>query len=252
MEKNVTIAVCDDEELIVEIVSSKIYKIFTQCGIGVDCDRYKSSVELSKVLSEGKKYDVLFLDIDMPKLSGLDLAKNIRKSDVETDIIFVSNRDDRVFETFSVQPFGFIRKHNFNNDLKDALRAYINKRIVSNSYFVVKTHNATAVRRLRIADVVYIESFRNQQTIYMADGEEIKIRMTMQDLEDKLREYDILRIYKGYLVNLKYVQRIEKTGVIVNYKDGVTISVSRERLQELKIIYLDYLRKIGTVFFTQE
>ena len=252
MEKNVSIAVCDDEELIVEIVSSKIHKIFTQCGIGVECDRYNSSVELLKVINEGKKYDVLFLDIDMPKLNGLELAKSVRKTDVETDIIFVSNRDDRVFESFSVQPFGFIRKHNFNNDLKDALRAYINKRIVSNSYFVVKTNNATAVRRLRIADVVYIESYRNQQTIYMADGEEIKIRMTMQDLEDKLREYDILRIYKGYLVNLKYVQRIEKTGVIVNYKEGVTISVSRERLQELKVIYLDYLRKIGTVFFTKE
>ena len=72
--------------------------------------------------------------------------------------------------------------------------------------------------------------------------------MTMHELEEKLREYDILRIYKGYLVNLKYVQRIEKTGVLVNYKEGLVIGVSRERLQELKLIYLEYLRKTGTVF----
>ena len=49
----------------------------------------------------------------------------------------------------------------------------------------------------------------------MADGEEIKIRLTMEELENKLREYNVIRIHKGYLVNLKYVQRIDRSGVVV-------------------------------------
>ena len=59
-------------------------------------------------------------------------------------------------------------------------------------------------------------------------------------------------MYKGYLVNLKYVQKIERTGVLVNYKGGVNINVSRDKVQELKAIYLNYLRKMGTVLFNGE
>lgn len=74
----------------------------------------------------------------------------------------------------------------------------------------------------------------------------------MEEFEKKLANYDIVRMYKGYLVNLKYVQKIERTGVLVNYKGGVNINVSRDKVQELKAIYLNYLRKMGTVLFNGE
>lgn len=53
-------------------------------------------------------------------------------------------------------------------------------------------------------------------------------------------------------MNLKYVQRIERTDILLNYKDGITISISREKVQELKALYLNYLRKIGAVLFDDE
>ena len=83
----------------------------------------------------------------------------------------------------------------------------------------------------------------------MEDGEQIEIHMTMRELESKLEKFDIVRVYQGYLVNLKYVQRIERTDILLNYKDGITISISREKVQELKALYLNYLRKIGAVLF---
>ena len=86
----------------------------------------------------------------------------------------------------------------------------------------------------------------------MEDGEQIEIHMTMRELECKLEKYDIVRVYQGYLVNLKYVQRIERTDILLNYKGGISISISREKVQELKAIYLSYLRKIGAVLFDDE
>ena len=76
--------------------------------------------------------------------------------------------------------------------------------------------------------------------------------MTMRDLENKLEEFEIIRVYQGYLVNLKYVQRIDRTGVLLNYKDGIVIGISREKVQELKALYLNYLRKIGAILFDDE
>lgn len=86
----------------------------------------------------------------------------------------------------------------------------------------------------------------------MSDGEQIDIHMTMKELESKLEDFDIIRVYQGYLVNLKYVQRIERTCIVLNYKDGVTINISRDKVQELKVVYMNYLRKTGAVLFDEE
>ena len=83
----------------------------------------------------------------------------------------------------------------------------------------------------------------------MVNGEQIECHMSMEEFESKLEKYDIVRVYKSYLVNLKYVQRIERGGVLINYKDGIKLSVSREKIKELKSIYLCYLRKTGAILF---
>lgn len=250
MDKQIRIAVCDDDEIVCEAICNRIYKVLSSCGLDINCDKYILPSQLYKNISGGlRKYDLLFLDIDMPKISGIDLAKALRKTEKPMDIVFVSNREDKVFDTFKVRPFGFIRKNNFTHDLNDTLRAYLNTKVILDSYVVLKTDNNSVTRSVRVADIVYIESFRYKQYVYMSDGEQIDIHMTMKELESKLEEFDIIRVYQGYLVNLKYVQRINRTGIVLNYKDGVTINISRDKVQELKALYLNYLRKMGAVLF---
>lgn len=252
MNKELNIAVCDDDEIVCEAICARLCKILKNCGISAACDKYVSPLALYKNMESGtRKYNVVFLDIDMPKLNGVELAKALRREENDVDIIFVSNREDKVFETFPVRPFGFIRKNNFTRDLNDTMRSYIDSKIISNSYAVFKTANNSVTRKVRISDIVYIESFRYKQFVYMADGEQFEIHMTMREMETNLEQYDVVRVYQGYLVNLKYVQRIERTGVVLNYKDGVTINISRDKVQELKSIYLNYLRKVGTVIFDE-
>jgi len=253
MDKAVSFAVCDDDEIVCEAICNRINKLLTKCGLTVSLDKYVSPVALYKNIESGERlYDALFLDIDMPRVNGIDLAKAVNKLKPAPDIIFVSNREDKVFDAFTVRPFGFIRKNNFTNDLNDTLRSYINARIIKTAFIAVKTNNNSVVRKLKVTDIVYIESLRNKQFVFMADGEQIECRMSMEEFEKKLAEYDIVRVYKGYLVNLKYVQRIERTGVALNYKDGVNINVSRDKVQELKATYLNYLRKMGAVLFDDE
>jgi len=254
MDKILSIGVCDDDELVCEAVCMRIIKIFENCGIAVKCDKYVSPVALYKNIEKGNtKYDVLFLDIDMPKLNGIDLAKALKPLEESPDIIFVSNREDMVFDTFKVRPFGFVRKNNFTHDLHDVLRSYINLRIVCNAYIALKLNNNSAIKKVKVSDIVYIESYRNKKFVHMADGECVECLMQMSDFEKKLFEYDMVRIYKSYLINLKYVKRIDRTGVLLSFKDEeITLNVSRDKVQELKKTYLNYLRKIGAVLFDEE
>ena len=250
MEKSMAFAVCDDDEIVCEAICNKINKILKKCGVYARTDKYVSPVALYKNIESGERsYDALFLDIDMPRLDGISLGKSLQKLQKRPDIIFVSNREDKVFESFAVRPFGFVRKNNFSNDLVDTLLSYINMVIMKNAFIAVTTNNNSVVRKIKVADIVYIESFRYKQYVYMADEEQIECRMSMEEFEEKLGCYDIIRIYKSYLVNLKYVRRIERDSVLVHYKEGVTLSISRDKVKELKSSYLNYLRKTGAVLF---
>lgn len=242
-------AVCDDDELICEAVAVKIGNFFVGNGYGVECDKYTVATALYKRMKSGVKYDIIFLDIDMPTLNGIELAKGIRQMEGQTpQIIFISNREDRVFETFQVKPYGFFRKNNFTRDMTDTLSEYLHERAADSSYIAVQTKNNSVARSVKVSDIVYIESYKSCQTVYLADGERVDIHMTMGELEEKLEEYDILRIYKGYLVNLSYVRKIEKVGVFIQYgEEERCLNISRNKIQDIKEKYLNYLRRTGSV-----
>lgn len=245
-------AICDDDEIVCEAVSNKIKNYFETCGIEVNIESFTSSVTLFGIIEKDpKKYDVLFLDIDMPKLNGVELAQKSKAVNKEIDIIFISNREDKVFETFKVLPFGFVRKSSFSNDITSVLKLFIEKRIMSDTYIALKSNNNSAIHKVNVNSIVYIESFRYKQFVYLENGEVIECRMTLEDFESKLSKNDIIKVYKGYLINLKYVQKIENRGIIMNYKDGVLINISRSKVQEIKTIYLNYLRKTGTIVFSE-
>ena len=193
----------------------------------------------------------LLLDIDMPKLNGVDLAVEAKNINKDIDIIFISNREDKVFETFKVLPFGFVRKTSFSKDIVGVLQLYMEKRIMTDTYIAIKSNNNSVIQKVNVNSIVYIESFRYKQFVYLENGDVIECRMTLEDFESKLAKNDIIKVYKGYLINLKFVQKIENRGIIMNYKDGVLINISRSKVQEIKTIYLNYLRKTGTIVFNE-
>lgn len=246
---SIRFAVCDDDELICEAVVGKIGKFFSENGYKSEYEKYTSALSLYKRIKAGAKFDIIFLDIDMPALNGIELAKNIREIDgKEPKIVFISNREDRVFETFQVQPYGFFRKNNFTRDMTDALKEYLHEIATDNYSIAVQTNNNSVVRTLKVAEIVYIESYKSSQTVYLADGTTVSIHMTMEELENKLEEYDILRIYKGYLVNLSYVRKIEKNGVYVEFSGNERcLNISRNKVQDIKDKYLSYLRRTGSI-----
>ena len=241
-------AVCDDDEITCDVVFRRTAAVFKKCGIEASGTKYFSSAALYNNMiyspeGEPERYDLVFLDINMPKYSGVDVAKVIREKSEQTDIIFVSNREDRVFETFAVQPFGFIRKSHFSEDLQATLKMYITKKLTQESFLVVHVNNNSSMSRLPISDIVYVESMRDHQYIKMIDGEKVDVRMTLGEIENKLAQYDVIRVHKSFLVNYKYVQRLETAEILLT--NGERVPVSRNKAREVKDGYLKYLRKSG-------
>lgn len=118
-------AICDDEPTILDYLYTHISKEFKRQGTDTHIDKFTSGKDFLNA-HKAEPYDVVFLDIDMPVISGFDVAEKISVSE-HTLIIFVTTHDELVFSSLKFQPFRFIRKTHINNELSETLSAVIER-----------------------------------------------------------------------------------------------------------------------------
>lgn len=237
----IKVAVCDDEPLALEAVCARIAKVFADCGVEARPERF---TEADKLLAAAEKcpFDLIFLDISMPSADGIELAKKIRAGSAKTDFIFVSSREEKVFESFCVSPFRFVRKSRFNAELTEAVRAYVRDRAGRDKTVSFCINKNASIVTLHIEDILYIESFKNNQYVHLAQiPEPLCLNETMEELEERFRENDFFRIHKSYLVNFRSVTRLEKDCVLLS--TGEELLLSRRKAKEAKEAFLFFLSR---------
>ncbi len=243
MQQNINIAVCDDEANALDIICGSLKKVFSSHFVNIAQDSYSRAEELLKALS-AKKYDLLFLDINMPGMDGITLGKRISAMSQKPDMVFISSNSNRVFETFAVQPFGFVRKENFFSDLTGVVTRYIaHSQKADEPYlqFELKQHGSYV--SVNAAALEYVECFKNMQILHISEHEEKTVYSRMAVWEELLSAYDFIRIHKGYIVNCKFIKRFERNTVILT--TGTELPVGRSKHDAALNAYLEYIHKNG-------
>lgn len=232
-------AICDDEQIALTAVSGILVNKFSEHGVTVKADTYAPEQGLADVLCS-KAYDAIFLDINMPEQDGVKIAEELRARGNNADIVFVSGAEDRVFGTFSVHPYGFIRKHKFLEDIDVFVKMYMSDRFTENDPEIEFKANKT-IFRLRTSDIVYVESIKEYQYIYTDDKEKPeKLRESMKTMEERLTPCGFIRVHEGYLVNYKCIMRLDKQELVTT--TGKHIPISRRRLQYVREKYMKLSR----------
>ncbi len=236
--KKLHLAICDDEARIMSLIANAIEGAFSQKGIDVTMEQFSNPLELKKRITQ-TEFDLLFLDIDMPKLDGIRLAQLLRQQQKTLDIIFVSSREDRVFEAFNVHPFGFVRKSAFLTDIVTAVDSYVNYLGESTkTRLSVDTSDGTVSVPLR--EIVYIESIGKEQLIHLySKPEPVSVRLTMSGLMGALEDQGFARCHKGYIVNFQHILAINKADISMD--NGVKVPIGRSYAQDVRDQYLRFL-----------
>ena len=233
------IALCDDDIAAIPVITGAARSAFEAKGFRVEIDTFTRGSELLSALDK-KSYDLILLDIDMPELDGIEVGKRVKSFDHAIPVVFVSECESRVFESFSVQPLGFVRKSNFLNDIAAVVDMFQKYRQMTQSAEHVEFETRTSLISLRLAQIRYIEGSRNYQMIFLMDQKEpVEVKMTMEKLEEKMGPLGFLRIHKGYLVNYRFIRRIESNLVIL--KDDTELPIGRSKAQEVRAQYLALL-----------
>lgn len=230
------IFICDDDPIFARLLKSKVEACLDSRDKKYEIQVYTDGKELLDKLAE-QTPGMIFLDIDMPEISGMDLADRIYQSCVQTNVIFVTNREDLVFQAIHFQPFRFIRKAKLEEELEEAILQLLQKLDRENRVLEIQTKDGAEM--LSLKDVYYIESCRHYLMVYHKDGC-AQTRDKISVFEKWMTEYGFIRIHRSYLVNVRYIRNIRPTGVELD--TGEVLPVSRDKVQEIKKQHMIYLR----------
>lgn len=234
---SVRIGICDDESFELKMIVNKIKALFTEKEFKAEIYDYTDS---EKFINDPQLYnlDVIFLDIDMPSLNGIDIAQTIREVNDKIIIIFITRRDDLVFQSIKCSPFRFVRKSHLDDELEEAVDAIIYK--MSADSFIVELPGAGGQLFIKTDDIICFTSVKHH--VYMVtDKDRYLINSTMKDLEAHFFHNGFIRIHSSYLVNYRYIFSINKDGVVLD--NGETLPISRHRVTEAKDRLHFYIRK---------
>lgn len=230
------IAVCDDEHIFCERLITAIEEYFGR--LEVTCTAYGEGYMLLKDYEQGKRYDALFLDIEMPGLDGMKTAEQIRKKGYGEPIVFLTSHTEMAMEGYEVDAFRFLAKPVREDKLQQALQD-IKELLFEKKRFIICCEGEEVV--LRLEDIRYIEAMNNCVCIFTVDGE-YTIRRKISDLEKELLEIaDIfVRVHRGYLVNLIHVKRHRGNEIYVT--GDKVLPLSRGMAKSFKEQLLMYVR----------
>lgn len=237
----IKIALCDDDKNALPIISGAVDSAFRARDIIPQIQRFTSGKALLDSM-DNTRYQIILLDIEMPEIDGISVGRIIRDRGDNTPIIFVSECESRVFESFLIQPLDFVRKSNFLNDIAAVAELYI-KTCASgqnDEYLEFTTRNGLLTLKSR--QIRYIEGSRNYQMLYTTSSPEpIEVKMTMEKLEALTQPRGFIRIHKGYLVNYQYIQRIQSSQLTL--QDGTELPIGRSKIADVKLRYLTLIGK---------
>ncbi|NLW39651.1 MAG: response regulator transcription factor [Tissierellia bacterium] len=233
----INIAIVDDEEVQVQLLTKYVENWACKKNIKLIVDSFYSGESFEFSWSMDKRYDVLLLDIQMPGLNGVELAKKIREEDQIINIIFITAIPDYIGEGYNVEAINYLIKPIDEKKLYECLDRAFEKTPKEEKVLLVEEQGE--IHRIVQGDILYIESFGHNLEINTID-ERYNIRKNIGNMEKELDDKDFVRCHRSYIVGLRYVKRIGKNELELD--NGIIIPVSRRQYAKTNRAFIEYYR----------
>lgn len=209
----IRIAICDDEIEIVTELSLKIDGIMSEIGEEVKIYQFTNSNEM---LSCHIKFNLIFLDIEMPDLNGIETAEKIRVSDPHVQIVYVTNYRNYMKKAYRVHAFDYIQKQIDDNSIYLVINDYI-KTISSDTIDIVELVTVDQEKLLiNSNDIIYISCGHKKRTVIVITTERDYVcKGNISDLYNFLNNFDFFMPHRSHIINLSMVKSFKRNDKIV-------------------------------------
>lgn len=220
---NISIAICDDQQVDIDYLYSILLKWSKEKNIKIDITSCKSSEEYLFKYEHSPIFDILLLDIQMKDIDGIQLAKEIRKSNKTVQIIFITGYEDYISNGYDVAALHYLLKPVKPEKLFEVLDKAVAKLNKHEEYLLIRKNNDFIKTPLSL--ITYIEANAHKTIINTID-DKIESTTSISKIESQLNS-GFIKCHRSYIVNIKYIHKITKTDVILD--NNYLIPLSRRQ-----------------------
>lgn len=208
MKPVIRIALCDDNDIEREILKNIIENIFDSMGDEAAIFEFSSGEKLCRNYSKGD-YDIIFLDIHMKQLDGIETGRAIRDKDAKVEIVYATSSEEYLKEGYNIHALSYLTKPYDVKKVKETLEYYYKKNGIDkrekNELLDISIQQKKIY--IRQKDIMWLESMGRVVSIYCRD-DVFRVYARLNDLEEKLDEKIFLRCNQSYIVNIMYVKDV--------------------------------------------
>ncbi len=237
------VAIIEDEQVHKKLLSEYLIKWSKDSGISIDITDFDSAESFLFEWEENSDFDILFVDIQMKEINGIEMARQVRQKDSDIVIIFTTGLSDYMEEGYEVGALQYLIKPINEEKLRKCLNRVLEKKKVE-QFVVVNTKDG--IRKLNADNIVYLEA-RGHNTLMELIAKEgakevIELNDSLSQLESQLDGKQYVKCHRSYLCNIAKIHHIEKTDIY--FDNGSSIPVSRRMYAEVNQAFIKHFRRM--------
>ncbi|MGE5398037.1 MAG: LytR/AlgR family response regulator transcription factor [Chitinophagales bacterium] len=231
----INIAICDDELIALEELQKQISTYMIQHQIDYAISKFFRGEHL---LNSEQCFDIVFLDIRMDGLNGMETARKMRKDRKNSNLVFVTALKEYVYDAFDVDAVNYLIKPINNRKLNETLGKILNS-LQSDCKRFISFRQGPAFRKILIDDILYCEVFNHTVYIHSKDITD-KYKGGIEELEKELGS-DFFRCHRSYILNLRFVHGYREG--FATLSNNEKIPVAKRRVRQFMDSLLHHQRK---------
>ncbi|MCI6241517.1 MAG: LytTR family DNA-binding domain-containing protein [Clostridium sp.] len=235
-----TIIMCDDDRNDLRMLRANVERFGEKHAVDlsiIELNELRNVAQIEALL-EKQEVDAVFLDIDMPYISGDDVAEALVEKYPNLCIIFFTNREEMVFDVIRFKPYRFIKKQD-TAKIEDVMNTLV-QRSEQEGHILIEKGKAELVK-VHVREILYIEAV-NHQIVYHMQEEQIISRGSIAKLAKEFGKFGFVRAHMGCLVNIRHIKYVDKKNIQMN--DGTCIVLGGKYKEDLMKNYKIMLEQI--------
>lgn len=233
----IRIAICDDERYMSDDIRAMAFDFFHRKNMETAIVQFSCGEELLKY---GKPLDIVFLDIQMQGIGGMETAKKLRERRFRGFLIFITVLKEMVFQSFEVQAYDYLVKPIEEKQFEKTMeRLFVSMQNAREANLLVKKGYESRI--VSMEEIVFCEIIDRKIYLHLTSSEVVDYYDRLENLEAKL-DGRFFRCHRSYLINLKYLKSY-KNG-LAYMEGGKEIPVSRLRSKEFSSVILQYMKNM--------
>lgn len=233
------IYLCDDNQIILQKYQDLIIQLAESNNLSIAIKTYSSGEQLLFHLSESPNdADIIYLDVLMGKLNGIDTARKLRRCGCLSEIIFLTSSDEFVFDSFDVSPLNYIRKDNVTETKFEQILLNAVSLSDEKAGDILLCESGSTKKQILLSSISYLDITNRVVNVHYFD-KVFQFYSTMEKQEQYLSQKGFMRCHRSFLINLRYVDEIGTAEI--RLVDGTSIPAGRTYIKDLKLAFSAYL-----------